>query len=76
MVKVDCEKLLYRYKHAVISQNEMHKLESNSHEFDKKIKNVDKEVKDLEVQLLERLHRDETNDGIEILYTFGSYVEV
>lgn len=75
MVKVDCEKLLYRYKHAVISQNEIHKLAFEGHGFDEKIKNADKEVKDLEVQLLERLCRDEANGGFEVLYTFGTYVE-
>lgn len=69
MVKIDCEKLLHRYKRAAISQHEMHKLASNSYE-------IDKEVTDLEVQLLDRLRRDETNKGIEVLYTFGSYVEV
>lgn len=76
MVKIDCEKLLHRYKRAVISQNEIHKLEFNGHGFDEKIKNADKEVKDLEAQLLERLRRDEANDGFEVLYTFGTYVEV
>lgn len=76
MVKIDCEKLLHRYKRAVISQNEMHKLAFNGHGFDEKIKNVDKEVKDLEAQLLERLRRDEASGGFEVLYTFGTYVEV
>lgn len=32
MVKIDCEKLLHRYKRAVISQNEIHKLESKCYE--------------------------------------------
>lgn len=76
MVKIDCEKLLHRYKRAVICQNEIHKLAFKGHGFDEKIKNADKEVKDLEVQLLERLRRDEANGGFEVLYTFGTYVEV
>lgn len=42
MVKIDCEKLLHRYKRAVISQNEIHKLESKYYEL--MIKIVDKEV--------------------------------
>ncbi len=80
MVKIDCEKLLHRYKRAVISQDKMHKLAFNGYEFDEKIKNVDKEVEELEAQLLERLCRDErraeANDNIEVLYTFGTCVEV
>lgn len=76
MVKIDCEKLLHRYKRAVISQDKMHKLAFNGSGFDEKIKNVDKEVKDLEAQLLELLRRDEVNGGFEVLYTFGTYVEV
>lgn len=80
MVKIDHEKLLHKYKRAVISQDKMHKLAFNGYEFDEKIKNVDKEVKDLEAQLLERLRRDErraeANDGFEVLYTFGTCVEV
>ena len=62
MVKIDCEKRLHRYKRAVISQYKMHKLAFNGYEFDEKIKNVDKEVKDLEAQLLERLHRAESQN--------------
>lgn len=63
MVKIDCEKLLHRYKRAVISQNEIHKLESKYYEL--MIKIVDKEVEELEAQLLERLRRDEANEGVE-----------
>lgn len=84
MVKIDHEKLLHRYKRAVISQDKMHKLAFNlafnGYGFDEKIKNVDKEVEDLEAQLLERLRRDErraeANDGFELLYTFGTCIDV
>ena len=47
---------------------------------DENIKDIDKEVKDLKEQLLERLRknerRDEANDDIEVLYDFGTYAEV
>ena len=80
MVKIDCEKLLHRYKRAVISQDKIYKLALNGYGFDENIKDVDKEVKDLEAQLLERLRRDERRDevsnDIEVLYTFGTYAEV
>lgn len=69
MVKIDCEELLHRYKRAVISQNEIHKLESKHYEY--MIKIVDKEVEVLEAQLLERLRRDEANGGFEVLRVFG-----
>lgn len=79
-VKIDYGGLLNRYKRAVISQDKIYKLALNGYGFDKNIKDVDKEVKDLEAQLLERLRRDErrneANDDIEVLYTFGTYVEV
>ena len=79
-VKIDYEGLLHRYKRAVISQDKIYKLALNGYGFDKNIKDVDKEVKDLEAQLLERLRknerRDEANDDIEILYDFGTYAEV
>lgn len=77
MVKIDCEKLLHRYKRAVISQDEVHKLEGKSYEL--MISIVDKEVEELEAQLLERLRRDEcraeANDGFEVLHTFGTCVD-
>ena len=80
MVKIDYEKLLHRYKRAVIIQDKIYKLALNGYGFDENIKDVDKEVKDLEEQLLERLrkneHRDETNDDIEVLHDFGTYTEV
>ena len=80
MVKIDCENLLHRYKRAVIIQDKIYKLALNGYGFDENIKDVDKEVKDLEAQLLERLRRDErrdeANDDIEVLYTFGTCVEV
>ncbi len=69
MVKIDCEKLLHKYKRAVISQNEIHKLESKYYEL--MISIVDKEVEELEAQLLERLRRDEANGGFEVLHVFG-----
>lgn len=73
MVKIDCEKLLHKYKRAVISQNEIHKLEIKYYEL--MISIVDKEVEELEAQLLERLRRDErraeANDGFEVLHVFG-----
>lgn len=79
-VKIDYEGLLNRYKRAVIIQDKIYKLALNGYGFDENIKDVDKEVKDLEAQLLERLrrdeHRDETNDDIEVLYDFGTYAEV
>lgn len=79
-VKIDCEGLLNRYKRAVISQDKIYKLALNGYGFDKNIKDVDKEVKDLEAQLLERLRRDErryeANDDIEVLHDFGTYTEV
>lgn len=62
MVKIDYEKLLHRYKRAVISQDKIYKLALNGYGFDENIKDVDKEVKDLEAQLLERLRRDERRD--------------
>lgn len=78
MVKVDCEKLLHKYKRAVISQDEVHKLEGKGYEL--MISIVDKEVEELEAQLLERLCRDErraeANDGFELLYTFGTCIDV
>lgn len=80
MVKIDYEGLLNRYKRAVISQDKIYKLALNGYGFDENIKDVDKEVKDLEAQLLERLRRDErrdeVNNDIEVLYTFGTYAEV
>ena len=80
MVKIDCENQLHRYKRAVIIQDKIYKLALNGYGFDKNIKDVDKEVKDLEAQLLERLRRnerrDEANDDIEVLHTFGTYTEV
>lgn len=79
-VKIGCEKLLHRYKRAVIIQDKIHMLAINGYGFDENIKDIDKEVKDLEEQLLERLrrdeHRDEANDDIEILHDFGTYTEV
>lgn len=79
-VKIDYENLLHRYKRAVIIQDKIYKLALNGYGFDENIKDVDKEVKDLEEQLLERLrkneHRDETNDDIEVLHDFGTYTEV
>lgn len=79
-VKIDYENLLHRYKRAVIIQDKIYKLALNGYGFDKNIKDVDKEVKDLEEQLLERLrrdeHRDEANDDIEVLHDFGTYTEV
>lgn len=74
MVKIDCEKLLHKYKRAVISQDEVHKLEGKGYEL--MISIVDKEVEELEAQLLERLRRDEANDNIEVLHTFGTYLDV
>ena len=80
MVKIDYEKLLHRYKRAVISQDKIYKLALNGYGFNENIKDVDKEVKDLEAQLLERLRRDErrdeANDDIEILYDFGTCAAV
>ena len=80
MVKIDNEKLLHRYKRAVISQDKIYKLALNGYGFDENIKDIDKEVKDLEAQLLERLRRDErrdeANDDIEVLYDFSTYAEV
>lgn len=80
MAKIDCEGLLNRYKRAVISQDKIYKLALNGYGFDENIKDVDKEVKDLEAQLLERLRgderRDEVNNDIEVLYTFGTYATV
>ena len=77
-VKIDYENLLHRYKRAVIIQDKIYKLALNGYGFDNK--DVDKEVKDLEAQLLERLrkneHKDEANDDIEVLYDFGTYAEV
>ena len=79
-VKIDYENLLHRYKRAVIIQDKIYKLALNGYGFDKNIKDVDKEVKDLEAQLLERLRknerRDEANDDIEVLHDFGTYAEV
>ena len=79
-VKIDYENLLHRYKRAVIIQDKIYKLALNGYGFDKNIKDVDKEVKDLEAQLLERLRRDErrdeANDDIEILHDFGTYAAV
>lgn len=69
MVKIDCEKLLHRYKRAVISQNEIHKLESKFYEL--MISIVDKEVEELEAQLLERLRRDEANEGFESIVSIS-----
>lgn len=79
-VKIDYEGLLNRYKRAVIIQDKIYKLALNGYGFDKNIKDVDKEVKDLEEQLLERLrrdeHKDEANDDIEVLHDFGTYTAV
>lgn len=69
MVKIDCEKLLHRYKRAVISQNEIHKLESKCYEL--MIKIVDKEVEELEARLLERLRRDEANEGVKLIVSIS-----
>lgn len=75
-VKIDYENLLHRYKRVVIIQDKIYKLALNGYGFDENIKDVDKEVKDLEAQLLERLRRDEANDDIEVLHDFGTYTEV
>ena len=64
MVKIDCEKLLHKYKRAVISQDEVHKLEGKGYEL--MISIVDNEVEELEAQLLERLRRDEANGGFDL----------
>lgn len=80
MVKIDYEGLLNRYRRAVIIQDKIYMLSINGYGFDENIKDIDKEVKYLEAQLLERLRRDErrdeVNNDIEVLYTFGTYAEV